>query len=154
MGTQRNQGPSKDRPDARFGGLGQAYLLRTEDGRPRLLRPTAESTGEEPAPVLRADLVWQLEVPQMQWSGATICHSSAMEQAFSLRDSVSGEFLVEQDGKVAFSTSDDQRFAHWVLRPFDEGTTVFECEKTKFTIGYEILTEIQGILTVFWGFRA
>ena len=96
MGKKRDYGGSEDSPDACFGGLGQAYLLRTEDGRPRLLRPTAESTGEEPAPVLRADLVWQLEVPQMQWRSEILTQNEPNCGEFPAN---SGQFSSE---KLAF----------------------------------------------------
>jgi hypothetical protein len=100
----------------------------------------------------RADLVWQLEVPVMAWSGSTVRHiSTQREQIFSLKDAVSGKFLREIDsvqqvgkthskgkkstgGVLEFSDFDDNRRAHWKLKPLDDSTTVFEFEKTKFML--------------------
>jgi hypothetical protein len=76
----------------------QAYLYRSPDkhvdgsadidiGAVQLLRPEEESQEEEPAPTIRADFVWQLEVPMMAWSGVTV-QVLPKPQVFCLRDAV------------------------------------------------------------------
>lgn len=124
----------------------QRYLYRDRNGDPCLLRPKSEELGSSESlgntafvpdrPSLRADITWQLEQPAMKWSGAKLERLMGDEkQYFSLKDAISGKFLVEREGgQYVFGDKDDLPDAHWNLVPIDEDTVNISFEHTAFWI--------------------
>ena len=121
----------------------QSYLYRDREGNPALYRPPTEAAAEvgDPSQVsdrvsARADLTWEIEMPMMKWSGSSVQRLKGdTQQYFSLKDAMSGRFLVQQDdGSIIFSDNDDTPMAHWELQAFDRDTSFFKFNHTTFLI--------------------
>lgn len=121
----------------------QGYVYRDSEGAPRMFRPPKERAEEQTTGIsvadrvsTRADLAWQIEVPSMMWSGSAVRHQAGAEMLFSLKDSMSGQFLQENEkgGGCFFDDGDDTAFAQWRLVPFDRDVDTFLYEKTPFMI--------------------
>jgi hypothetical protein len=120
----------------------QSYMCRSHDGNVRMLHPAMQSleattaNGDQDDVSRRADFTWEVEVPQMLWSGSAVRHSNdGRTMLFSLKDSMSGKFLHESDdGTCFFDDGDDTEEAQWSLQPFDEDTEEFLFDRTPFAI--------------------
>eukprot|EP01043_Picozoa_sp_COSAG02_P014869 COSAG02_NODE_620_length_19443_cov_91.259564_13_plen_1211_part_00 len=145
--SRSHRGPKdEDERHVRGGGFiqcfqrqSQCYLYRAvvgDEDYPRLFRPEAEREDATPAPISRADLIWCLEVPKMEWSGSKVRHGRT-RTAFSLRDAVSGRYLLEgKTGELEFGDGDDHAddAGRWFLAPLDEDTEEYAFEHTKFML--------------------
>lgn len=83
----------------------QVYLHRSPEGEPMVFDTDGEEvddTDDVRVVVVRADLLWQLNMPTMQWCGSAVTHSARNPTSFSLRDGISGGFL-EQNSGLGFS---------------------------------------------------
>eukprot|EP01043_Picozoa_sp_COSAG02_P079519 COSAG02_NODE_18441_length_938_cov_1.383790_1_plen_201_part_10 len=115
----------------------QAYLQRDPDGRLLCFATNGDpvlDTDDVPSTDLRADLLWQLNMPTMQWCGQAATHSARQQTSFSLRDGISGGFLCELDGSLTLQDSDKDESCHWKLIPFENETEDFIVERTVFYI--------------------
>ena len=116
----------------------QVYLHRSSEGRPLCYNTSGEpvtDTADLPGTDLRADLLWQLNMPTMQWCGKATTHSTHHQTSFSLRDGISGHYLCEEsDGSLTFQDSDENTRCHWKLIPFEDETVEYITETTQFYI--------------------
>jgi hypothetical protein len=119
----------------------QVYLHRAPDGQAFCYNTTGDpviDTADVPATDLRADLLWQLNMPTMQWCGKAVQHSAREPTSFSLRDGISGGFLYQDSGQsgqpLSFQDTDNDPGCHWILVPFEEDTEDFATETTQFYI--------------------
>ena len=80
----------------------------------------ADAADAVPIPKLQADLLWQLNLPNMTWNGEPVMHDRSYSQRFSLRDAISGYFLFDDgSGEIVFREEDSDPGALWVLIPFE-----------------------------------
>ena len=94
-----------------------------------------DHTGDLPLTDLRADLLWQLNMPTMQWCGKAATHNARQQTSFGLRDGISGEYLCEDsDGSLTFQDSDEDTRCHWKLIPFEDTAVEYIEEVTQFYI--------------------
>ena len=115
----------------------QVYLHRNPEGMALCYNTSGEpvtDAADLPGTDLRADLLWQLNMPTMQWCGKAATHS-AHQTSFSLRDGISGLYLCEEsDGSLTFQDSDEYTRSHWKLIPFEHETVEYITETTQFYI--------------------
>ena len=127
----------------------QAYLLREDNGLPKLRR--FAPMGTDPA-LHRADLTFQLEFLTMEWSGVPVeMRRHGARQQFCLRDAMSGSFLTEHrtgGGPLEFGKHGILPEAHWEFVPVDADTVRFVCDETSFWIksvaSGRILSRVQN----------
>lgn len=138
----------KDRQGAICGGhfveifmkQSMCYLQRSADtGEVRLSRTSNNNMlGDDnsvPTVDARADVLWQIIIPQMPWSGSAIKHSTQEPRVLIFKDAVSGLYLSADESQggagLKFVDTDDDRAARWFLVPFEE-TDCFLSETTQF----------------------
>ena len=83
------------------------------------LNPEGSENDAIPVAKLRADLLFQLNMPSMAWSGEAMLCDERSTQVFSVRDAISGKFMCEQNGEVQFTDRDESKSALWTLCPFE-----------------------------------
>ena len=96
----------------------------------------ADAADAVPIPKLQADLLWQLNLPNMTWNGEPVMHDRSYSQCFSLRDAISGYFLFDDgSGEIVFREEDSDPGALWVLIPFEmegDDSELLEVERSQF----------------------
>eukprot|EP01052_Picozoa_sp_SAG31_P004205 SAG31_NODE_172_length_21357_cov_7.616021_17_plen_160_part_00 len=101
-----------------------------QDGRAVCILLDGEPDNEDAPPTVRIDMMWQINMPKMRWSGVL---ASSEANLVSLRDAISGQFLTErQDGSLTFEDTDTDQGSMWTMVAFEDTGEGYDAEMTNF----------------------